>query len=60
MIRVKGYPEVLGERETLEAIHTGRSIARYGDGELRVALGRKCVSQEADENLARELEGDTR
>jgi hypothetical protein len=52
---VKGYPEVLAERETLEAILTGRSIARYGDGELRVALGRKCVSQEADANLAREL-----
>jgi hypothetical protein len=34
---------------------SGRSIARYGDGELRVALGRKCVSQEADPKLAGEL-----
>jgi hypothetical protein len=52
---VKGYPQVLAERETLEAIISGRSIARYGDGELRVALGRKCVSQEADKKLAGEL-----
>lgn len=52
---IKGYPEVLTEFETVEAILTGRSIARYGDGELRVALGRKCISQEADKSLAREL-----
>jgi hypothetical protein len=54
-VKIKGYPEVLPERETLEAILSGRSIARYGDGELRVALGRKCVSQEADPKLAGEL-----
>jgi hypothetical protein len=54
-VKIKGYPEVLPERETLEAILSGRSIARYGDGELRVALGRKCVSQEADPKLANEL-----
>jgi hypothetical protein len=54
-VKIKGYPEVLPERETLEAILSGRSIARYGDGELRVALGRKCVSQEADPKLAKEL-----
>lgn len=52
---MKGYPQVLPEYETLEAILSGRSIARYGDGELRVALGRKCVSQEADKKLASEL-----
>jgi hypothetical protein len=52
---VKGYPDVLPERETIEAILSGRSIARYGDGELRVALGRKCVSQEASAALAGEL-----
>lgn len=52
---MKGYPDVFSEQGTVDAILTGRSIARYGDGELRVALGRKCVSQIADENLAREL-----
>jgi len=49
------YPEVMSERDTLEAILTGRSIARYGDGELRVALGSRCISQEADKSLAIEL-----
>jgi hypothetical protein len=52
---MKGYPSVASEASTVEMILEGRSIARYGDGELRVALGRKCVSQVADENLAREL-----
>jgi hypothetical protein len=49
------YPKVLDEAATLEAILSGRSIARYGDGELRVALNRSCVSQEADDKLAAEL-----
>lgn len=49
------YPPVLTERETLEAILSGQSIARYGDGELHVAIGRKCVSQVANPQLAREL-----
>lgn len=31
------------------------SIARYGDGELRVALGGSAVSQRADKRLANEL-----
>lgn len=52
---MKGYPKVIDERATLDEIISGRSIARYGDGELRVALGRKCVSQIADPALAREL-----
>lgn len=49
------YPIVASEEATIEMILEGRSIARYGDGELRVALGRKCVSQIADEKLAGEL-----
>jgi hypothetical protein len=49
------YPNVMSEEDTLEAAISGASLARYGDGELRVALGRKCVSQAADERLAREL-----
>lgn len=31
------YPAVLSEDETLDLILSGRSIARYGDGELRIA-----------------------
>jgi hypothetical protein len=49
------YPAVMSEIETLEAAIAGKSLARYGDGELRVALGRKCISQIANEFLADEL-----
>jgi hypothetical protein len=49
------YPHVLDEAATLELVLAGRSIARYGDGELRVALDRSCVSQEAHPALAHEL-----
>lgn len=31
------YPTVLGELETLRLVASGRSIARYGDGELKMA-----------------------
>lgn len=39
------YPEVLSEDITLDAVIHGRSIARYGDGELNIALGGNCISQ---------------
>jgi hypothetical protein len=51
------YPDVLSEFDTMVSIVSGNSIARYGDGELRAALGRTCISQVADENMARELRG---
>lgn len=49
------YPKVIGEFETLDAILSGKSIARYGDGEFNLALGRDCISQKADGLLQREL-----
>jgi hypothetical protein len=48
------YPEVLGEHETLELCFT-RSIARFGDGEFKLAIGRKCVSQVFEKKLGAEL-----
>lgn len=45
---------VLGEHETL-ALCTTHSIARFGDGELRVALGGHAISQHGDKRLALEL-----
>lgn len=48
------FPTVLTEDETIERCKS-ESIARFGDGELRVAIGGKCVSQDADKRLAREL-----
>lgn len=45
---------VLDEQTTLASC-TSNSIARFGDGELRVALGGAAVSQRADPTLAHEL-----
>lgn len=44
------------EDETLDAC-ARFSIARFGDGELRLAVGGACSSQKADPKLARELAG---
>ena len=33
------YPHVLGEFETVERLLTGKSIARFGDGELKILSG---------------------
>jgi hypothetical protein len=46
--------EILSEEETLKACRT-LSIARFGDGELRLATGGSAISQKADPALAREL-----
>lgn len=45
---------VMTEDETIEACRT-QSIARFGDGELRVAIGGACSSQRKNDALAREL-----
>ncbi len=50
------YPKVLSEDETLDIALNGRSISRYGDGELRLALGGTSASQEANPELKRELQ----
>lgn len=47
--------DILSERQTLMAAHTGASLARFGDGELRLAVGGRAISQVADEKLALEL-----
>lgn len=49
-----GAFRVRGEFETLDLCGS-HSIARYGDGELRVAIGGGAVSQRADPRLAHEL-----
>lgn len=47
--------DILTERETLTAALAGFSLSRFGDGELRLAVGGRCISQEADPALALEL-----
>lgn len=49
------YPEVMSEFDTLAALHSGKSISRFGDGELKLALGRNCISQVAHPKLRTEL-----
>lgn len=49
------YPKVLSEDETLDLAIKGRSLSRYGDGELRLMLGGTSASQKACPRLAGEL-----
>lgn len=49
------YPRVLSENATLDLVLKGKSIARFGDGEFKIAKGGSCVSQVADKKLADEL-----
>lgn len=50
------YPRVVNENDTLDAVLSGKSITRYGDGEFRLAMGgTKNVSQIAHPRLREEL-----
>jgi len=49
------YPVVMSELETLSVVLGGKSISRFGDGELKLALGRKCISQDVSQDLTAEL-----
>ncbi len=58
------YPKTLSEIGTINAALRGENLARFGDGELRLAMGGKAISQKADPELAKELrqilKGDTK
>jgi hypothetical protein len=47
------YPLMYSEDETLDLAIGGISLARFGDGELRIAKGGRSVSQKEDEKLAK-------
>jgi len=49
------YPRVLSEDETLDQAIAGKCLARYGDGELSLALGGDCIFQVRNAVLANEL-----
>jgi hypothetical protein len=50
------YPLVISEEETLARVSAGASIARFGDGELKIMCGRDCVSQDWNGRLQQELQ----
>jgi hypothetical protein len=53
---VKAYPAVLSELKTLELVCSGRSLARYGDGEFKMAAhGASIKSQRAHAELSERL-----
>lgn len=47
--------KVMREIVTIEKLSRGHSIARFGDGELRLALGKSVGHQEASHKLTEEL-----
>ena len=49
------YPKVHGELETLAKIKEGYSIARWGDGELKMAEGGAQVRERENPSIAKEL-----
>lgn len=49
------YPVVLTEDATIEQALAGRSLARVGEGELRIAIGWPIKSQRRDVRLASEM-----
>ena len=51
----RAWPPVLSEEETLRQVASGRSIARYGDGEFKLCLGGSIKSQVFEARLGRRL-----
>jgi hypothetical protein len=49
------YPSVKGEEETVAEICLGKSIARFGDGELKLVAGGHAAREPANPELAAEL-----
>lgn len=52
---MRAYPLVLGEVETLHRVCEGRSIARYGDGELKMCGGSGIKSQMPNAQISKRL-----
>lgn len=52
---VTKYPKVVDEWTTLKKLQEGLSIARFGDGEIKMATGKEYVREPANRHMAREL-----
>ena len=53
--RALKYPQVKDEFETIAELFLGRSMARFGDGELKLVAGGHAAREPANPNLASEL-----
>jgi len=51
------WPAVRSEIETLDLVLSGRSLARYGDGELTLAEGKSIVNQPRGPEICQRLRG---
>jgi hypothetical protein len=49
------WPDVHDEFKTLAKLHEGFSIARFGDGELKMMDGASYIREDANKAMAREL-----
>ena len=49
------YPRVMGEFETVRRLLKGHSIARFGDGELKILEGRGYVREQPNGKLTAEM-----
>ncbi len=54
-LRVKTYPRVMTEQETLTAVCAGRSLARFGDGEFKLCRGGAIKSERGHPTLTERL-----
>lgn len=54
-VSVDRYPKVFSEERTVELIAEGMSIARFGDGELKMATGKGYIREPPNRRMAREL-----
>lgn len=52
---VKQYPPVIGEFDTIRQVVQGKSLARFGDGELKMAYGASYMRENGNESISREL-----
>lgn len=54
-MKTSPYPKVMTEAETLAAVNEGLGLCRYGDGEIKIAMGKDAKSQRGDPSLAKAL-----
>lgn len=50
-----GYPAVRDEFETLDQLRAGKSISRFGDGEMKLITGGAQIREPANKELGRRL-----